>query len=99
MPPPLPKDGIHRASVAVASNPRGRFLPRRVLPISGGDPAALRARARNDSVSFGARLGRWLAAVPYREQSGRFPYVDPIPQYTPHIGLGRHARPAPPAPG
>src|ERR1035438_8401211 len=90
MPPPLPKDRIHRAPAAAASNHRGRALPRRALPISEDVPAAPRARARNDFVSFGARLGQWRAAASYREQSGRFPYVDPIPQYTPHTGIGSH---------
>jgi len=90
MPPPLPKDRIHRTPAAAASNPRGRVLPRRALPISGDVPAELRARARNDSVLFDARHCQWRAATSYREQSGRFPYIDPIPQYTPHTGFGPH---------
>jgi hypothetical protein len=43
---------------------------------------------RNDSAWFGVRPDPRLAEEFYLGQSGPFPYVDSVPQYTPHkVGL------------
>ena len=78
---------IHRASAAAAHSLRGHVLPMRVHLISRDASAALRAPARNGSVSFAARPGRRPAGGSYRERSGLFPNVDSTPQYTPHTDL------------
>ena len=98
MPPLFPTDAIHRASAVASHSPRGRVLPGSAPLIYADVPAMLRGQTRNDSVLSGVPPRPWNEAASYREQSERFPYVEPAPQYTPHTAQ-RNSGPPPRHPG
>jgi hypothetical protein len=80
--PALPKAVTPDAVAAASCSLRGRVLPLPESPVSGGAPARRRVPMLNDFVWSGVPRDRWLPKASYREQSGRFPYVDSVPQST-----------------
>ena len=95
-PPPLPKQGLYRASVARSHSRRGHAARELGSPISGGVLGARRESTQSDSAWYDARPGRSPVGASYREQPGSFPYVEFTPQYTPYAGNWR-IRPGDPA--
>ncbi len=92
MPPPLPKQAIHRAWAAALSNPDGRAPPSLELPIAGDAPAAHLVPEPSDSDSAAVRPCRRPVRDFCQEPLEWFPFCIPqsIPQYTPHPELGRN---------
>src|SRR6266851_8952192 len=84
MPPPLPRPAICRGLVVVSNSPRDPDLLTLVSPIAGGALEERLESMPSDSVWCVARRDWSPAVVSCRAQPGWSPYVDSIPQYSPH---------------
>lgn len=89
-PPPIPNQRVHRSLEGRSGTLSGRGLPAPEPPVAAGAHGERRESRRTDSGARGARPGPSPAAVSNRGQPGLFPYVESIPQYTPHSEAPRN---------